>query len=74
MQQIRRAIVTDPSLSIDAHNIKIIARDGKVTLKGPVRSDAEKSAIEAKALEVAGADNVIDELTVRDAGRKNDSR
>jgi osmotically-inducible protein OsmY len=35
-----------------------------VTLKGPVRSEEEKSAIEAKAAEVAGAGNVVNQLEV----------
>jgi osmotically-inducible protein OsmY len=60
----RAAIMADKSLSTYAHNIKIVARDGKVTLKGPVRSEEEKSAIEAKATEVAGAGNVVDEIEV----------
>ena len=63
-KRIRSAIVDDKSLSTYAHNIKIIAQDGKVTLKGPVRSEEEKSAIEAKATEVAGAGNVINQLEV----------
>src|ERR1700755_37811 len=40
-RKIRRAIVQDKSLSTYAHNVKIIALDGMVTLKGPVRSDEE---------------------------------
>jgi len=56
-KKIRASINNDKSLSTYAHNIKIVARDGKVTLKGPVRSEEEKSAIEAKATEVAGAGN-----------------
>jgi len=44
MQKIRKAVVADQSLSTDAHNVKIIARHGKVTLKGPVDSDQEKQA------------------------------
>ncbi len=63
-QQIRRAIVTDKSLSTYGHNVKIITQDGMVTLKGPVRSDDEKQAIEAKAKQIAGADKVTDELEV----------
>ncbi len=65
MRKIRRAIVSDKSLSTYAHNIKIIAQDGKVTLKGPVRSEEEKQAIESKAAAVAGAENVTDQLTVK---------
>ena len=63
-QQIRSAIVKDKTLSTYSHNIKIITQNGKVTLKGPVRSDEEKSNIEAKAAAIAGADNVSDLLTV----------
>jgi hyperosmotically inducible protein len=63
-KKIRAALHSDASLSTYAHNIKVISQDGKVTLKGPVRSDDEKSAIEAKATEVAGQGNVTNQLTV----------
>ena len=62
--QIRRAVVKDKSLSTSAHNIKIIAQNGTVTLKGPVKSEQEKQAIEAKATEIAGASKVSSELQV----------
>jgi len=65
MQKIRKAIVADRSLSTDAHNVKVISRDGVVTLRGPVRSESEKSAVEAKAADVVGASNVKNELTVK---------
>jgi hyperosmotically inducible protein len=63
-QKIRKALLADKSLSSYAHNVKVITTNGSVTLKGPVRSDEEKAAIEAKATEVAGAGNVTSELTV----------
>ena len=63
-RKIRAAIHDDKSLSTYAHNIKIISRDGRVTLKGPVRSEEEKTAIESKATEIAGAGNVTNELEV----------
>src|SRR5271165_1989429 len=63
-QKIRKAILADKSLSTYAHNVKVITMNGSVVLKGPVRSDEEKAAIEAKATEVAGATNVKSELTV----------
>ena len=63
-QKIRKAIMADKALSTYAHNVKVISRDGMVTLKGPVRSDAEKSTVEAKATEVAGAGKVTNEITV----------
>jgi osmotically-inducible protein OsmY len=64
-RKIRRAIVSDKSLSTYAHNVKIVVRDGMVTLKGPVRSEEEKSAVEAKAVEIAGAGKVKNLLTVK---------
>lgn len=63
--QIRRSITKDKDLSVDAHNIKIIAQDGKVTLKGPVASSSEKKAVEAKAAEVAGSGNVTSEIEIK---------
>jgi len=62
--QIRRAIVKDKSLSSTAHNVKIIAQNGSVTLKGPVKSEEEKQAVESKATEIAGAGKVNSELQV----------
>jgi osmotically-inducible protein OsmY len=64
-QQIRQAIMKDKSLSTYAHNVKIITQDGQVTLKGPVRSEDEKKAIEAKATEVAGENKVSNELDIK---------
>ena len=63
-RKIRVALHDDKSLSTYAHNIKIISRDGRVTLKGPVRSEEEKTAIETKATEIAGTGNVTNELEV----------
>lgn len=64
-QQIRQSIVKDESLSTYAHNVKIVTQNGQVTLKGPVRSEDEKRAIEAKATEVAGENKVTSELNVK---------
>jgi hyperosmotically inducible periplasmic protein len=64
-QQVRRAIMQDKSLSTYAHNVKVITQDGQVTLKGPVRSDDEKHAVEAKAAEIAGEGRVTSELDVK---------
>jgi osmotically-inducible protein OsmY len=63
-QKIRKAIHEDTTLSTYAHNIKIISQDGKVTLRGPVRSEDEKNNIEAKAVAIAGQGNVTDELEI----------
>lgn len=64
-RKIRRSIVQDKTLSSYAHNVKVIAQNGMVTLKGPVRSDEEKAAVEAKAAEIAGADEVTSQLEAK---------
>jgi osmotically-inducible protein OsmY len=66
-QQIRKSLMRDKALSTYAHNVKIVAQDGHVTLKGPVRSVAEKQSVEAKAVAVAGADHVTNQLSVAPA-------
>ena len=63
-RRIRRALMNDKSLSTYAHNVKVIAQDGKVTLKGPVRSEEEKKTVEAKATEVAGAGHVTNQISI----------
>jgi osmotically-inducible protein OsmY len=64
-QQIRKAIEKDKSLSTYAHNVKIITQNGMVTLKGPVRSEQERKAVEAKAAEVAGEQKVTSQLEIK---------
>ena len=63
--KIRRSIVSDKSLSTNAHNVKIIAQNGVVTLKGPVHSEAEKSTIEQRASSIAGQSKVKNEIDVK---------
>ena len=64
-QQVWKAIEADKGFSTYAHNVKVITQNGQVTLKGPVRSEEEKHAVEAKAAEVAGEGKVTSELTVK---------
>jgi hyperosmotically inducible periplasmic protein len=65
-RNIRRSIMADKSLSTYAHNIKIISQNGAVTLKGPVKSDDEKTNVIAKAVAVAGSpDKVTDQISVK---------
>jgi len=56
--------VKDKSLSTYAHNVKVVVQNGQATLKGPVPSEEEKKAIEAKANEVAGEGKVTSKLEV----------
>lgn len=60
---IRKQVVAT-EMSTNAHNVKIITQDGKVTLHGPVNSADEKTQIEKIAVGVAGADQVDNQLEV----------
>jgi hyperosmotically inducible periplasmic protein len=60
---IRRGIM-DRKLSVNAQNVKIITQNGKVTLRGPVNSLDEKQTIGQLATDVAGADNVDNQLEI----------
>ena len=64
-QKIRQAVMNEGTLSINAKNVKIIAQDGKITLKGPVDSQLEKDTIGTKAGEIAGKDKVDNQLEVK---------
>ncbi len=64
-RNIRRALMKDKSLSMEAHNVTIITRGGKVTLKGRVESAAEKQTVESAASDVAGVGNVDNQLTTQ---------
>jgi osmotically-inducible protein OsmY len=63
-KKIRHSIMEDKNLSTYAHNIKVIVRDGSVTLKGPVKTADDKAAIEAKASAIAGVGKVENDLTI----------
>lgn len=62
--RIRRAIVKDRSLSTLAHNVKIISKNGEVTLRGPVKTEQEKTTVASKAQAIAGTDRVDNRLEV----------
>ncbi len=66
MSQIRKSVMRDRDLSTYAHNIKIVAQNGIVTLKGPVKTSDEKKTVLSEAVVVAGADNVKDQITVKE--------
>ncbi len=75
-KDIRAMVMKDKSLSTYAHNVKIVTQDGKVTLKGPVRSEEEKAAVEQMAKTVAGAANVSNEIEIapdKNANKKDQS-
>ena len=62
---IRRALMHDKSLSMTAKNVKIIAENGVVTLRGPVMSQAEKTKIVELAKTHASTARIEDQLEVK---------
>lgn len=62
--RVRRALAQDAALSMTAKNVKIITLNGRVTLRGPVRTSHEKQRIFRIASKIAGADNVVDQLEI----------
>jgi hyperosmotically inducible periplasmic protein len=63
-KRIRESVMADKSLSTYAHNVKIVTVNGNVTLNGVVRSQDEKSAVEIKAEDVAGKQQVTNDLKI----------
>jgi hyperosmotically inducible protein len=61
---IRKAIIDDDALSMNAHNVKIITKDGMVTLRGPVKNASEKILVAEKAQKIAGVKRVDNQLEI----------
>src|ERR1051325_5376577 len=64
VQDVRKALTSDDSLSTSAQNVTVVSDNGKVTLRGSVKDQAEKQKIQDKAMQVAGVTNVDNQLTV----------
>ena len=64
-QRIREALVLNDSLLFSIGNVQIVTREGKVTLRGTVRSARERDMIEDTAKEIAGPYNVESRLDIR---------
>ncbi len=52
-------------MSVNARNVKIITRNGRVTLRGPVNTVEEKTLIGDIANRIVTADNVDNQLEVK---------
>lgn len=63
-QKIRYSLFHNSLLSFTAKNIKVITNMGRVTLRGPVKRDEERIEIVTSAAEIAGTQNVVDQLEV----------
>lgn len=63
-QAIRQAVVDGDEMSVNAQNVKIITKNGVVTLRGPVETSAERAAIETLAQRTAGVNRVDNQLEI----------
>lgn len=63
-QNVRQAVTADDSISTNGKNVKIVTVDGTVTLRGPVKSEQEKTNIAAKAQQIAGVKKVDNQLEI----------
>lgn len=64
-REIRKALRKQDGLSVSAQNVKVITRDGHVTVRGPVSSDEEKATIEEIVGRFASAPNIDSQLEVK---------
>lgn len=63
--KIRKALVNYKSLSINAQNVKIITSNRVVTLRGPVESTDESTALEKIAKQTRGVLRVDNQLEIK---------
>jgi hyperosmotically inducible protein len=66
-QAIRQALMKDGELSTSAKNIKVITENGKVTLRGPVKTVQEKAKVDQLAKSAAGGAPIVDQLDVNES-------
>ncbi|MBX3233928.1 MAG: BON domain-containing protein [Labilithrix sp.] len=63
--RIRKALVASDTLSVGAKNVKVITSGTKVTLRGDVKTEAEKNEIEGVARNTDGVTEVENQLVVK---------
>jgi hyperosmotically inducible protein len=69
--RIRKEIVADKSLSVNAHNAKVITMNGQVVLRGPVASVDEKRQLGEIAARIAQPEHVTNQLEVQTSSAAN---
>ena len=74
LAKVRRAILHDKTLSTAAHNVRMAANSGVITITGEVRNASEKKKVEALAAKVAGVTSVDSQLTFRVAEVKKPAK
>ena len=65
VQEIRRSVVADDTLSVTAKNAQIVTSSGIVVLRGSVQTARERESLWSKAAAVAGPEKVVNLLDVK---------
>jgi hyperosmotically inducible periplasmic protein len=63
-QAVRKAVLAEKNMSVNAQNVKIVTKDGAVTLRGPVATSAERDTIADLAQKIAGVRMVYNQLEI----------
>jgi hyperosmotically inducible protein len=63
--QIRKEIIAGKNMSVNARNVKIVTKNGQVTLRGPVNTVEEKRLIGGIADRIVHSENVDNQLEVK---------
>lgn len=64
VKMIRKELMKDDALSVKAKNVKIIVANNGVTLKGPVKTAAEREAILKHAYTTAPKHKIYNQISV----------
>lgn len=64
LAEVRKSVMAEKELSMDAKNVKILYSKGLVTLRGPVDSEEEKTKVQDLAKACSGVTSVKNMLTV----------
>ncbi len=63
-ESVRKALLADSGVSVTANSVQVVTRGGVVTLRGQAKDLAQKEAVGALAISVAGKTNVVNLLEV----------
>lgn len=70
--QIRKEIIAGKNMSLNARNVKIITKDGQITLRGPVNTPEEKRLIGEIADRSPHSGTVDNQLEVKSSNKSNE--
>jgi len=73
-KRIRKEIMDQKDLSVNAHNVKVITLNGRVTLRGAVNTEQERRRIQDIAARIAQGDQVENQIEVKGQARTTEAK